>query len=76
MLLKDAEGSANSVDTDQTAPLSGSALFAHALSTENLGSWNVRLWLTAGHANLHMQSKLLVLFTGWQLFRFLVKQGR
>ena len=39
---KDAEGIANSVDPDQTAPLgavwSGSALFAQACRSENLGS--------------------------------------
>ena len=38
---KDAEGIENSVDPDQTAPLgavwSGSALFAQACSSENLG---------------------------------------
>ena len=37
----DAEGIANSVDPDQTAPLgpvwSGSALFAHACPSKNLG---------------------------------------
>ena len=39
---KDADGMANSVDPDQTAPLgavwSGSALFAQAYLSENLGS--------------------------------------
>ena len=39
---KDAEGIANSVDPNQTAPLgavwSGSALFAKAYLSENLGS--------------------------------------
>ena len=36
---KDAAGIANSVDPDQTAPLwSGSALFAQAYLSENLGS--------------------------------------
>ena len=38
----DADGMANSVDPDQTAPLgavwSGSALFAQACLSENLGS--------------------------------------
>ena len=35
---KDAEGIANSVDPDQTAPEgSGSALFAQACPSENLG---------------------------------------
>ena len=42
MLPKNAEGIANSVDPDQTAPLgevwSGSALFAQAYMSENLGS--------------------------------------
>ena len=41
-LPKDAEGIANSVDPDQTAPLgavwSGSTLFAQAYVSENLGS--------------------------------------
>ena len=39
---KDADGIANSVDPDQTAPLgafwSGSALFAQTFLSENLGS--------------------------------------
>ena len=37
---KDAEGIANSVDPDQTAPLvwPGSALFAQTYLSENLGS--------------------------------------
>ena len=42
MSPNDAEGMANSVDPDQTAPLgavwSGSALFAQAYPSENLGS--------------------------------------
>ena len=42
MLPKDAEGTANSVDPDQTAPLgavwSGSALFAQAYVSKNLES--------------------------------------
>ena len=40
--LKDADGIANSVDPDQTAPVgavrSGSALFAKTCPSENLGS--------------------------------------
>ena len=40
---RDAEGIANSVDPDQTAPLgavwSGSALFAQTCLSENLGKW-------------------------------------
>ena len=36
MSPKDAEGIANSVDPDQTAP--GSALFAQTCLSENLGS--------------------------------------
>ena len=43
---KDMDGMANSADPDQTAPKGtvwlGSALFAHACLSENLGS----LWLT------------------------------
>ena len=42
MSPNDADGMANSVDPDQTAPLgavwSGSALFAKAYLSENLGS--------------------------------------
>ena len=42
MHSKDADGIAKSVDPDQTAPLgvvwSGSALFAQAYLSENLGS--------------------------------------
>ena len=38
MSQNDAEGMANSVDPEQTAPLSGSALFAQAYLSENLGS--------------------------------------
>ena len=37
MHTKDAEGIANSVDPDQTAPL-GAALFAQTNLSENLGS--------------------------------------
>ena len=48
MRPKDAEGIANSVDPDQTAPLvgavsSGSALFAEDYLLENLGSWLISL---------------------------------
>ena len=49
---KDAEGIANSVDPDQTAPLgavwSGSALFAQTCLSENLGTlryWKEKLML-------------------------------
>ena len=40
MSPNDADGMANSVDPDQTAPLvwSGSALFAQVCLSENLGS--------------------------------------
>ena len=38
MLLNDAEGIAISVDLDQTAEWPGSALFAQAYLSENLGS--------------------------------------
>ena len=38
MSPNDADRMANSVDPDQTAPLSGSALFAQAYPPENLGS--------------------------------------
>ena len=39
MSPNDADGMANRVDPDQTAPLSGSALFAQAYLSENLGSF-------------------------------------
>ena len=38
MRPNDADDMANSVDTDQTALWSGSALFAQAYLSENLGS--------------------------------------
>ena len=56
-----ADGMANSVDPDQTAPLgavwSGSALFAQAYLSENLGS----LWYCHYLLNIHpvMKVKLL-----------------
>ena len=44
----DADGMANSVDPDQTAPVgavwSGSALFAQAYLSENLGSLQYYIW--------------------------------
>ena len=51
MKPNDADGMANSVDPDQTAPLgavwSGSALFAKAYMSKNLGSFQyVRLKVT------------------------------
>ena len=48
MSPNDADGMANSVDPDQTAPLravwSGSALFAQAYLSENLGSLRYELY--------------------------------
>ena len=50
MSPNDADGMANSVDPDQTAPLgavcSGSALFAQACLSENLGSvrYSLPVW--------------------------------
>ena len=48
MCPKDPDTIANSVDPDQTAPLgavwSGSALFAQAYLSENLGSLRYCLW--------------------------------
>ena len=45
---KDAEGIANSVDPDQTAPLgavwSGSALFSQTCLSENLGSLRIKIF--------------------------------
>ena len=54
-----ADGMANSVDPDQTAPLgavwSGSALFAQAYLSENLGSWRYTVspksWMSVGKIN-------------------------
>ena len=47
MSPNDADGMANSVDPDQTAPLgavwSGTALFAKAYQSENLGSLRYKL---------------------------------
>ena len=45
MSPNDADGMANSVDPDQTAVLSGSALFAQVYLSENLGS--LRYWYDA-----------------------------
>ena len=49
MHSKDAEGIANSVDSDQTAPLgavwSGSALFAQTCLSKNLGKYYGTNWL-------------------------------
>ena len=49
----DADGMANSVDPDQTAPLgavwSGSALFAQAYLSENLGSLRYYLFIKNWH---------------------------
>ena len=56
MSPNDAEGMANSVDPDQTAPLiavwSGSALFAQAYLSENLGSlrWSRMHWVLRMHS--------------------------
>ena len=56
MSPNDADGMANSVDPDQTAPLgavwSGSALFAQAYLSENLGSLRY-LWLFV-YKTLHL----------------------
>ena len=64
MLLKDADGIANSVDPDKTASLvlSGSALFAQAYLSENLGSlwYYLSLLLQMGH---HLQ-EIYVLVEG------------
>ena len=66
MSPNDADWMANSVDPDQTAPLgavwSGSALFAQAYLSENLGSlpqsnWNPRYWM-GGHKNVKIYQEL------------------
>ena len=56
MSPNDADGMANSVDPDQTAPLavwSGSALFAQAYLSENLGSLR---YFKATDLNFHVAS--------------------
>ena len=60
---KDAEGIANSVDPDQTAPLgavwSGSALFANTYLSENLG----KLWYS-------VSLKFSLILTGsWEILK-------
>ena len=58
MSLNDADGMANSVDPEQTVPLgavwSGSALFAKAYLSENLGSLRYTLETKCSHLNLKM----------------------
>ena len=67
MSPNDADGMANSVDPDQTAPLgavwSGSALFAQAYLSENLGSlWYSDSWTLSTCSWLVVTSDL---FTQW-----------
>ena len=62
MSPNNADRMANSVDTDQTAPLggawSGSALFAQAYLSENLGSlryialWQVKVTMVMNHSSM------------------------
>ena len=58
MSPNDADGMANSVDPDQTAPVwSGSALFAQAYLSKNLGSLRY-VQLDNWHSHLYHGSKL------------------
>ena len=67
MSPNDADGMANNVDPDQTAPLgavwSGSALFAQAYLSENLGSLCF-VWPISQKYNLCTKSKLDVNHSG------------
>ena len=77
MSPNDADGMANSVDPDQTAPLeavwSGSALFAQAYLSENLGSLRyVKICFyhaytfykhIEGRSSFCMQSEIVIVFT-------------
>ena len=72
MHSKDAEGIANSVDPDQTAPLgvgwSGSALFAQTCLSENFGALLYLLssiWIQLPNADRIMETYLF----GWFLYR-------
>ena len=60
MQPKDAEGIANSVDPDQTAPLgtiwSGSALFVQPCLSENLGKSRYLVVSYCGELNAHFYS--------------------
>ena len=64
MSPNDADGMANSVDPDQTAPLgtvwSGSALFAQANLSENLGSLRY-IWFVCLFCGLTSQSPTMVM---------------
>ena len=65
MSPNDADGMANSVDPDQTAPLgavwSGSALFAQAYLSENLGSlryiWQQTNTRKASYKNCNIKNR-------------------
>ena len=66
MSPNDADGMANSVDPDQTAPLgvwSGSALFAQAYLSENLGSLR---YMQKTHIKNGKKSDFKKIFLNWQ----------
>ena len=44
MCPKSADGMANSVDPDQTSPVSGSTLFTQTCLSENLGTLRYAFW--------------------------------
>ena len=77
---KDAEGIANSVDPDQTAPLgevwSGSALFAQTCLSENLGKgWYTQILKEQSDLGLHcllfhLHVLNAVLYDNTTLFKF------
>ena len=63
MSPNDADGMANSVDPDQTAPLkavwSGSALFAQAYLSENLGSLRYTVYMIIARKSLYLWNILV-----------------
>ena len=76
MSPNDADGMANSVDPDQTAPLgavwSGSALFAQACLSENLGS--LRYWLYCHCCSRMTYTSLKP--TEWKKNKILLHEGK
>ena len=70
MSPNDADGMANSVDPDQTAPLgavwSGSALFAQAYLSENLRSLRYITDLTMFYVTVFLKPKKFMWISGFQ----------
>ena len=75
MSPNNADGMANSVDPDQTAPLgavwSGSALFVQAYLSENLGSLR---YMVKPHCSKFW--KIIAIFSGVQIFRIFMVSFR